>query len=129
MCISFLTKFFTHFVLNYNFVNFQESTKIEGIFLDPWVLYGNVLEPKAFQTMHNLRFLTVGRYQGKTGKVNLKALDYLPPLRYLEWRKYPLTHLPSDFDTHYLVELHLSFSELEQLWPDGDQVCFNICSF
>ena len=109
---------------NYNFVNFQGSKKVEGIYLHRWIPVENVLKPKAFQPMHNLRFLIVS-----AGGVNLKALDYLPPLKYLEWIRYPLTKLPSDFDTHDLVELHLEESELEQLWPDGDQVCFNICSF
>lgn len=47
--------------------------------------------------------------------------QYLPhSLRYLEWHKYPLNSLPPNFKPNNLVELKMTYSQLEKLW-DGVQ--------
>ena len=47
------------------------------------------------------------------------GLDFEFPsyeLRYLRWDGYPLEFLPSNFDGENLIELHLSCSNIKQLW-------------
>ncbi|GMN67214.1 hypothetical protein TIFTF001_036277 [Ficus carica] len=48
-------------------------------------------------------------------------LQFLPhSLRFIYWPRYPSKCLPSNFEPSNLVELHMPFSKLEQLW-DGVQ--------
>ncbi|XP_039689745.1 disease resistance protein RUN1 isoform X2 [Medicago truncatula] len=45
------------------------------------------------------------------------SLNYLSnELRYVEWNRYPFTYLPKSFQPNQLVELHLSYSSIKQLW-------------
>lgn len=82
------------------------------------------LSPKVFEEMHNLRLLKV-YYSNyiKKNKVYLPInIQFLPnELRYLEWFECPFKSLPSGFMPRNLVELNMSYSQLEQLW-DGVQV-------
>ncbi|KAJ9167396.1 hypothetical protein P3X46_022051 [Hevea brasiliensis] len=46
-----------------------------------------------------------------------KDIEYVSnELRYLEWHGYPFKSLPQTFQPDQLVELHLSYSRIEQLW-------------
>ncbi|KAL7217215.1 hypothetical protein ACSBR1_029014 [Camellia fascicularis] len=46
-----------------------------------------------------------------------KALKYLSnKLKYLDWCGYPMKYMPSTFQPERLVELHLTYSSIEQLW-------------
>ncbi|KAL7163731.1 hypothetical protein ACSBR2_039785 [Camellia fascicularis] len=46
-----------------------------------------------------------------------KDLKYLSnKLRYLDWCRYPMKCMPSSFQPAHLVELHLTYSSIEQLW-------------
>ncbi|THF94206.1 hypothetical protein TEA_029976 [Camellia sinensis var. sinensis] len=69
------------------------------------------LRGKAFAKMRSLRILIIHCF--------LRSIDlkFLPNnLRYLDWRGYPLRCLPSEFRPMCLVELHITFSNIEQLW-------------
>ena len=46
-------------------------------------------------------------------------------LRYLCWDGYPLDFLPSNFDGGKLVELHLHYSNIKQLWLGKVLLSFN----
>ncbi|XP_028123158.1 TMV resistance protein N-like isoform X3 [Camellia sinensis] len=69
------------------------------------------LRPKAFAKMSNLRILKICCMQLS------EELKYLPnKLRYLNWLGYPMKYMPSTFQPEHLVELHLTYSNIEQLW-------------
>ncbi|CAL5422259.1 unnamed protein product [Camellia sinensis] len=69
------------------------------------------LRPKAFAKMSNLRILKICFMHPS------KELKYLPnKLRYLDWLGYPMKYMPSTFQPEHLVELHLTYSSIEQLW-------------
>jgi len=52
-----------------------------------------------------------------------RGLKYISrKLRLLEWDRFPLTCLPSNFCTEYLVELNMRHSKLVKLW-EGNLVC------
>ncbi|CAL5402656.1 unnamed protein product [Camellia sinensis] len=69
------------------------------------------LRPKAFAKMSNLRILKICcMYISE----NLKYLSN--KLRYLDWCEYPMKYMPSTFQPERLVELHLKYSNIEQLW-------------
>ncbi|CAL5342764.1 unnamed protein product [Camellia sinensis] len=69
------------------------------------------LRPKAFAKMSNLRIL-------KICCMHLSGdLKYLSnKLRYIHWLGYPMKFMPSTFQPKHLVELHLTYSSIEQLW-------------
>ncbi|CAL5341603.1 unnamed protein product [Camellia sinensis] len=69
------------------------------------------LRPKAFAKMSHLRIL-------KICCIYLSEdLKYLSnKLRYLDWCGYPMKYMPSTFQPERLVELHLTYSSIEQLW-------------
>ncbi|XP_028124078.1 TMV resistance protein N-like [Camellia sinensis] len=80
------------------------------------------LRGKAFAKMRSLRILIIHCF--------LRSIDlkFLPNnLRYLDWRGYPLRCLPSEFRPMCLVELHITFSNIEQLWMGTEQqVLYNL---
>ncbi|KAL7186731.1 hypothetical protein ACSBR2_028459 [Camellia fascicularis] len=69
------------------------------------------LRPKAFAKMSNLRILKMCCLHVT------EDLKYLSnKLRYLDWCGYPMKCMPSTFQPERLVELHLTYSSIEQLW-------------
>ncbi|CAL5405348.1 unnamed protein product [Camellia sinensis] len=69
------------------------------------------LRSKAFAKMSNLRILKICcMYLSE----DLKYLSN--KLRYLDWCGYPMKYMPSTFQPKRLVELHLTYSSIEQLW-------------
>ncbi|KAL7215807.1 hypothetical protein ACSBR1_027872 [Camellia fascicularis] len=75
------------------------------------VLMDNTLRPKAFAKMSNLWILKI------CCRHLLEELKYLcNKLRYLEWLGYPMKYMLSTFQPKHLVELHLTYSSIEQLW-------------
>lgn len=99
--------------------------------LDMYKIRDVNLSSRAFANMHNLRFLKFYA-SGPFGelvnisKVHLpEGLDYLSEeLTYLRWDGYPFKTLPSNFNPTNLHELHLPYSNLEQLW-EGTTVRIN----
>ncbi|KAK3211295.1 hypothetical protein Dsin_016001 [Dipteronia sinensis] len=91
------------------------------------------LSSQVFDEMHNLRFLLF-TYQ-ESNKVHLPdGLNSLPDkLMILEWPRYPLIVLPSNFSPEKLVKLDLSDSNIKQLWkgskhaPKLKQLILNDC--
>ncbi|KAL1215559.1 Disease resistance protein RRS1B [Cardamine amara subsp. amara] len=91
---------------------------IEGIFLDASKLLFDV-KPTAFENMLNLRFLKIdcSNNDNLYGLRLPKGLESLPyELRLLHWDNYPLQYLPEDFEPCHLIELNMSYSQLEKLW-------------
>ncbi|CAL8169774.1 unnamed protein product [Prunus armeniaca] len=86
---------------------------VQGIFLSlphPDKVH---LKKDPFSNMDNLRLLKIYNVEF-SGR-----LEYLSDeLSFLEWHKYPLKSLPSNFQPDKLVELNLSESEIEQLWEE-----------
>ncbi|TXG66844.1 hypothetical protein EZV62_008119 [Acer yangbiense] len=74
------------------------------------------LKCQVFDKMCNLKFLCIHG----PNKLHLPdGLNYLPDkLRILQWPRYPLKELPSNFNPENLVELNLSGSSVEQ-FPEG----------
>ncbi|GMP67563.1 hypothetical protein CsSME_00027502 [Camellia sinensis var. sinensis] len=69
------------------------------------------LRPEAFAKMSNLRILKICCMHLS------KDLKYISNnLRYLDWFGYPMKYMPSTFQPEHLVELHLTYSRIEQLW-------------
>ncbi|KAK0602307.1 hypothetical protein LWI29_032181 [Acer saccharum] len=75
------------------------------------------LSCQVFDKMPNL-ILLFFTYPLMSNKVHLpNGLNSLPDdLIILEWHRYPLRALPSNFSPEKLVKLDLSFSNIEQLW-------------
>ena len=60
------------------------------------------LEPKCLEKMKNLKFLIVSNVDICGG------LNYLPnELRVLDWSRFPLSSLPSNFDPKNLIALNM----------------------
>ncbi|KAG7564447.1 Toll/interleukin-1 receptor homology (TIR) domain [Arabidopsis suecica] len=81
----------------------------------------NVCE-RAFKRMSNLKFLRFHyAYGDQSDKLYLpQGLKYLSrKLRLLEWERYPLTCLPSNFHTEYLVKLKMRYNKLHKLWESN----------
>ncbi|XP_057990260.1 disease resistance protein RUN1-like [Hevea brasiliensis] len=76
----------------------------------------NLERPTSFMKLRNLRFLKI---RSTEVLVANNKLEFLPQtLRYLDWG---LESLPLNFCPKNLVELHMSFSNLTQLW-NGDKL-------
>ncbi|KAL5554527.1 hypothetical protein UlMin_041928, partial [Ulmus minor] len=103
---------------SYVLENNKGTEAIEGIYLT-WSKEGDGLHlrPEVFEEMSKLRLLKI-----TPCNVCIDGdLNYLPnSLRYLNWEEYPGKSLPSNFKAPTLVELHMPYSNLEQLW-DGVQ--------
>ncbi|KAJ9130460.1 hypothetical protein P3X46_034529, partial [Hevea brasiliensis] len=93
-------------------MNDTGTNLIEGVVLDYMFDQGDrYMSSKAFLKMKALRLLIL-----RNLKLS-KDIEYLSnELRYLEWRGYPFKSLPQTFQPDQLVELHLSYSRIEQLW-------------
>ncbi|KAL5843304.1 hypothetical protein ACOSQ4_009262 [Xanthoceras sorbifolium] len=102
------------------------TAAVQGIFLDLSKIKDVQLSSQVFEKMCNLRILIFKEFirLGAEDFVDISkvmnlpdGLDYLPhELRYLHWNRYPLEVLPSSFNPVNLVELELSYSNIEQLW-------------
>lgn len=97
---------------------------MRGVFIDmSQVTKRIVLEPMAFSKMRKLRYLKIydSSYPQQC-KVDCKL--YFPdglrfPLdevRYLDWLKFPLRELPSDFRPENIVDLRLPYSNITRVW-------------
>ncbi|KDP26905.1 hypothetical protein JCGZ_18063 [Jatropha curcas] len=91
--------------------NDSGTEHVEGIVLNSCEQEDEKLNAKAFMNMKRLRLL-------KLQNLHLsQSLEYLSnELRYLEWDGYPFRSLPYKFQPDQLVELHMRFSNMEQLW-------------
>ncbi|XP_065854257.1 disease resistance protein RPV1-like [Euphorbia lathyris] len=124
---------------------------VEGILLDVSKIREADLSSDAFAKLHRLRFLRFysSRYLGspnshedrmfrelfgsryyssyKEGSMQLsQGLEALSnQLRFLQWHKFPLRSLPSNFCPRNLVELKLPHSHVEHLW-NGVQDLVNL---
>ncbi|KAL5845759.1 hypothetical protein ACOSQ3_009283 [Xanthoceras sorbifolium] len=108
------------------FFSNKGNAAVQGIFLDLSKIKDVQLSSQVFEKMCNLRilifkdFIRLGAedFVDISKVMNLPdGLDYLPhELRYLHWNRYPLEVLPSSFNPVNLVELELSYSNIEQLW-------------
>ncbi|KAL1188715.1 putative disease resistance protein RPP1 [Cardamine amara subsp. amara] len=105
------------------------SRNVVGIHFYPSELSGELnISERAFEGMTNLKFLRFYyRYGDKSDRLYLpQGLNYLSrKLRILEWDRFPMTCLPSNFHTEYLVELNLRFSKLQKLW-EGNRPLGNL---
>lgn len=98
--------------------NNSGTEAIEGIFLDASDLTCE-LSPTVFDNMYGLRLLKFYcSTSGNDGKLNLpRGLNSLPDeLRLLHWENYPLECLPWKFNTENLVEVNMSYGNMEKLW-------------
>lgn len=87
------------------------------------------ISARVFKSMRTLRFLRVYNTRCDTNvRVHLpEDMEFPPRLKLLHWEVYPRKCLPRTFCPEHLVELHLTDTQLEQLW-EGTQVgtFFNI---
>ncbi|XP_052190823.1 disease resistance protein RPV1-like isoform X6 [Diospyros lotus] len=84
---------------------------VETIILHSYGTKKISLSPDTFSKMIKLRLLQLSNVQLPNG------LDYLSnDLRLLDWHRYPLKFLPSNFQPDSLVTLKMSNSRLEQPW-------------
>ena len=107
---------------------FQDSRRFIGINLD---LRTNVEElnisEKALivERMHDFQFVTIyqpERLQPERLQLALQDLIYQSPrIRSLKWYEYQNVCLPSTFNPEFLVELDLSYNNLQKLW-EGTKV-------
>jgi hypothetical protein len=84
------------------------------------------LNAKAFSKMKNLRLLKIRNVHLSQGLCNLSN-----NLRAIDWQGYPLKTLPLTFSPDNLVELHMPYSRIEQIWM-GKKVrssLMHVCCF
>ncbi|KAL4351557.1 hypothetical protein GQ457_06G022720 [Hibiscus cannabinus] len=117
----------------YDVLRENNGTKIlKGILLDISRISELELKPDVLVKMPNLKFLKFYRsdryncFQKKSKICLPQGLSSLPnELRYLCWEGYPLRTLPPRIDPRNLVELDLSYSNVEFLW-EGKQDLVNL---
>ncbi|EFH38586.1 hypothetical protein ARALYDRAFT_497514, partial [Arabidopsis lyrata subsp. lyrata] len=105
------------------------SRNVIGILFEVYTLSGELnISERAFEGMSNLKFLRFhGPYDGQSDKLYLpQGLNNLPrKLRLIEWSRFPMKCLPSNFCTKYLVHIDMWNSKLENLWQ-GNQPLGNL---
>ena len=75
---------------------------------------------RAFERMSNLQLLRV--YGDRDRFYFPQSLNSISrKIRLLEWKDFPMTSLPSNFNPKFLVKLYMQRSKLEKLW-EGIQV-------
>ncbi|XP_050252021.1 disease resistance protein RUN1-like [Quercus robur] len=84
---------------------------IQGIFLPFLGTKGAHWNPESFSKMNRLKLLIIEDSYLMYDPKNLPN-----GLRYLNWRGYPSKYLPTSFQPVELIELHMCFSNIEQLW-------------
>ncbi|VVB12353.1 unnamed protein product [Arabis nemorensis] len=104
--------------------NNSEMERVRGLFLD----MSEVKEKMSFDTntfngMCNLRYLKIYSSdcpRGCNGNRVIEAPEELQftlnELRCLDWLRFPLEKLPSDFNAKNLVYLSLPYSSIRQIW-------------
>lgn len=99
---------------------------MRGISLDMSQVRDMPLEFSVFANMCNLWYLkfytsTCPRECEGDCKLNFPDGLSLPleEVRYLDWLKFPLDELPSDFNPKNLVDLRLPYSKIKQVWKDS----------
>ncbi|WZZ09334.1 hypothetical protein YC2023_095255 [Brassica napus] len=81
------------------------------------------ISDQAFERMSNLQFLRLDR---KSSQYILESVNCLPrEVRLLDWRTFPMTCLPSDFNPELLMEIKMICSNLEKLW-EGNKTIRNL---
>ncbi|KAG7623915.1 P-loop containing nucleoside triphosphate hydrolase [Arabidopsis thaliana x Arabidopsis arenosa] len=79
---------------------------------------------RAFERMSNLQFLRV--YGDRDRFYFPQSLNSISrKIRLLEWKDFPMTSLPSNFNPKFLVKLYMQRSKLEKLW-EGIQPLRNL---
>ncbi|XP_044506091.1 disease resistance protein RPV1-like isoform X2 [Mangifera indica] len=95
---------------------------IKSICLDVSQVKEIHLTPYAFSKMQNLKYLKV--YSSHDGEdfnqlYGFQDVEFVfLELKYLSWHRYPWTSLPSKFHLVNLVALEMPGSNIEQLWPE-----------
>ncbi|XLT08007.1 hypothetical protein HN51_053800 [Arachis hypogaea] len=109
--------------------NDKGTDAIESIFLDMTQTTDLYISSNAFRKMPNLRLLAFADSTGH-GERRTNNNLYLPTnlelpnsLRYIQWDGYPLKSLPSIGWPKNLVEISMTYSNVEKLW-DGVQLEF-----
>ena len=101
------------------------GSNVIGINFYPPMVSGEMnISERAFEGMTNLKFLRFnGPYGDQSDRWCLpQSLYYLSrKIRLLEWNLFPMTYLPLNFCTEYLVELQMRDSKVQKLW-EGDKV-------
>ncbi|VVB08039.1 unnamed protein product [Arabis nemorensis] len=101
----------------------MEIKNVRGISLDISQVTKMPISSSVFTKMCNLRYLkfyssTCPRECEDDCKLNFPDGLSLPleEVRYLDWLKFPLDELPSDFKPKDLVDLRLPYSKIKQVW-------------
>ncbi|KAB2614686.1 protein suppressor of npr1-1 [Pyrus ussuriensis x Pyrus communis] len=95
---------------------------VQAILIKCWQTEKRPLKRADFKVMFNLEMLIVysepfGNYSTLT-----TSLDLPNSLRYLYWYRYPWESLPSNFSPENLVELHMPYSRVNQLWKEDKRL-------
>ncbi|XP_048421890.1 probable disease resistance protein RPP1 isoform X2 [Pyrus x bretschneideri] len=98
----------------------QETPNVEAIVLNGFNIAKRPLKCVDFKVMSNLILLIVS-----CGSTFNASLDLPDSLRYLKWWGYPLESLPSNFSPENLVELHMPYSRVKELWKEA-QILVNL---
>ncbi|RXH97846.1 hypothetical protein DVH24_010171 [Malus domestica] len=96
----------------------RETPNVEVIFANCSEIQERPLKHADFKKMSNLIMLSL------FGQLT-SSLDLPDSLRYLNWLKYPLESLPSNFCPENLVELHMHNSKVKKLWKE-EQILVNL---
>ena len=101
----------------------QGTEQVEGIFLNLSELEEIEFNTESFRRMNKLRLLKIFKSRRMDCRVQVTLGSGFPlnKLRYLYWDEFPMKIWPPDFHPKYLLELHVQFSRLEQLWK-GNKV-------
>ncbi|TQD95077.1 hypothetical protein C1H46_019345 [Malus baccata] len=91
------------------------TKKVQAIF---FVIRQQNLDHADFTKMYNMRLLSVTDLRS-FWEINTLSLSLPNSLRYLLWQGYPLKSLPPEFSLENLVELHMPYSKVTQLWNGG----------
>ena len=77
---------------------------------------------KGFGNMKKLRFLSMVSIKSSSD-VDIDQVNQSFPnaLRFLSWEGYPHSCLPTIFEANNLVELHMPYSRITQLWDGGER--------
>lgn len=95
----------------------QGTATVQAIFFNMSEIGQLHLHHADFKKMYNLRLLHVDN--SRFGNYWDLEVSLPNSLSYLCWVGYQLKSLPSEFSPKNLVELRMSYSNVEQLWNEG----------